>query len=161
MTGTLLIRIVTMKTAKKTAKKISKKTTTKVATKVATKVVTKTAKKTATKTTTKTTTIAATKITAITPSGSAQWTLTLSNGTKVKVAAAAAQTVGVRVNGAWSDAVATRLAKSADDQKAFTKAMQLLARSGAMTRATLETKLGSDARAKQTVAALVANGWVS
>ena len=126
-----------------------------------TKTAKKTAKKTATKTTTKTTTIAATKITAITPSGSAQWTLTLSNGTKVKVAAAAAQTVGVRVNGAWSDAVATRLAKSADDQKAFTKAMQLLARSGAMTRATLETKLGSDARAKQTVAALVANGWVS
>ena len=150
-----------MKTAKKTAKKISKKTTTKVATKVATKVVTKTAKKTATKTAKKTATIAATKITAITPSGSAQWTLTLSNGTKVKVAAAAAQSVGVRVNGAWSDAVATRLAKSADDQKAFTKAMQLLARSGAMTRATLETKLGSDARAKQTVAALVANGWVS
>ena len=146
-----------MKTAKKTAKKISKKTTTKVATKVVTKVATKTAKKTAKKTAT----IAATKITAITPSGSAQWTLTLSNGTKVKVAAAAAQTVGVRVNGAWSDAVATRLAKSADDQKAFTKAMQLLARSGAMTRATLETKLGSDARAKQTVAALVANGWVS
>ena len=154
-----------MKTAKKTAKKISKKTTTKVATKVVTKTAKKTvaiaAKKTAKKPTTKTTTIAATKITAITPSGSAQWTLTLSNGTKVKVAAAAAQTVGVRVNGAWSDAVATRLAKSADDQKAFTKAMQLLARSGAMTRATLETKLGSDARAKQTVAALVANGWVS
>ena len=146
-----------MKTAKKTAKKISKKATTKVATKVVKKVATKVATKTATKTAT----IAATKITAITPSGSAQWTLTLSNGTKVKVAAAAAQTVGVRVNGAWSDAVATRLAKSADDQKAFTKAMQLLARSGAMTRATLETKLGSDARAKQTVAALVANGWVS
>ena len=154
-----------MKTAKKTAKKISKKTTTKVATKVVTKTAKKTvaiaAKKTAKKPAKKTTTIAATKITAITPSGSAQWTLTLSNGTKVKVAAAAAQTVGVRVNGAWSDAVATRLAKSADDQKAFTKAMQLLARSGAMTRATLETKLGSDARAKQTVAALVANGWVS
>lgn len=158
-----------MKTAKKTAKKISKKTTTKVATKVvkkvatkiATKIATNTVKKTAKKTVKKTTAIAATKITAITPSGSAQWTLTLSNGTKVKVAAAAAQTVGVRVNGAWSDAVATRLAKSADDQKAFTKAMQLLARSGAMTRATLETKLGSDARAKQTVAALVANGWVS
>lgn len=146
-----------MKTAKKTAKKISKKTTTKVAMKAVTKV----AKKTAKKTVKKTTAIAATKITAITPSGSAQWTLTLSNGTKVKVAAAAAQTVGVRVNGAWSDAVATRLAKSADDQKAFTKAMQLLARSGAMTRATLETKLGSDPRAKQTVAALVANGWVS
>ena len=146
-----------MKTAKKTAKKISKKATTKVATKVVKKVATKVATKTATKTAT----IAATKITAITPSGSAQWTLTLSNGTKVKVAAAAAQSVGVRVNGAWSDAVATRLAKSADDQKAFTKAMQLLARSGAMTRATLETKLGSDARAKQTVAALVANGWVS
>jgi hypothetical protein len=154
-----------MKTAKKTAKKISKKTTTQVATKavkkVATKVATNTVKKTAKKAVKKTTAIAATKITAITPSGSAQWTLTLSNGTKVKVAAAAAQTVGVRVNGAWSDAVATRLAKSADDQKAFTKAMQLLARSGAMTRATLETKLGSDARAKQTVAALVANGWVS
>ena len=150
-----------MKTAKKTAKKISKKTTTKVATKVVTKTAKKTVAIAAKKTATKTTTIAATKITAITPSGSAQWTLTLSNGTKVKVAAAAAQTVGVRVNGAWSDAVATRLAKSADDQKAFTKAMQLLARSGAMTRATLETKLGSDARAKQTVAALVANGWVS
>ena len=150
-----------MKTAKKTAKKISKKTTTKVATKAVKKVATKVATNTAKKTAKKTTAIAATKITAITPSGSAQWTLTLSNGTKVKVAAAAAQTVGVRVNGAWSDAVATRLAKSADDQKAFTKAMQLLARSGAMTRATLETKLGSDARAKQTVAALVANGWVS
>jgi hypothetical protein len=150
-----------MKTAKKTAKKISKKTTTKVATKAVKKVATKVATNTAKKTVKKTTAIAATKITAITPSGSAQWTLTLSNGTKVKVAAAAAQTVGVRVNGAWSDAVATRLAKSADDQKAFTKAMQLLARSGAMTRATLETKLGSDARAKQTVAALVANGWVS
>lgn len=145
----------------KTAKKISKKTTTKVATKVVKKVATKVVTKTAKKTVKKTTAIAATKITAITPSGSAQWTLTLSNGTKVKVAAAAAQTVGVRVNGAWSDAVATRLAKSADDQKAFTKAMQLLARSGAIPRATLETKLGSDARAKQTVAALVANGWVS
>ena len=150
-----------MKTAKKTAKKISKKTTTKVATKVVKKVATKVATNTVKKTVKKTTAIAATKITAITPSGSAQWTLTLSNGTKVKVAAAAAQTVGVRVNGAWSDAVATRLAKSADDQKTFTKAMQLLARSGAMTRATLETKLGSDARAKRTVAALVANGWVS
>jgi hypothetical protein len=150
-----------MKTAKKTAKKISKKTTTQVATKAVKKVATKVATKTVKKTVKKSAAIAATKITAITPSGSAQWTLTLSNGTKVKVAAAAAQTVGVRVNGAWSDAVATRLAKSADDQKAFTKAMQLLARSGAMTRATLETKLGSDARAKQTVAALVANGWVS
>ena len=49
----------------------------------------------------------------------AMWTLSLSNGAKAKVSAAAAQSAGVRVGGAWSSALAARVQSAADDQKVF------------------------------------------
>ena len=149
----------TARTSKSTAKKTSssaKKTSS--TAKKSTKAKAKSPK---TKAAPKKPTASALKIAEITPTGIAHWTLRLSNGTKIKVSAAAAQAAKIRVSGAWSDAVAMRIAKATDDQKTFNKAMQLLARTGAMSRAALEAKLGADARAKNTVKALIANGWVS
>lgn len=90
----------------------------------------------------------------------AMWTLSLSNGAKAKVSAAAAQSAGVRVGGAWSSALATRVQSAADDQKVFLRAMEVLAKKGRTTAAVLSKLLGGDVRAKRTVTALKKNGWI-
>ena len=101
------------------------------------------------------------KVMAATPSrDGAMWTLTLSDGAKAKVSAAAAQSAGVRVGGAWSAAIATRVQSAADDQKLFLRAMQVLAKKGRTGASALSKLLGGDARAKRTVAALKKNGWI-
>ena len=89
------------------------------------------------------------------------WSLTLADGKRTTVAAAAAQSIGIRVGGMWSDATIARAAQATDDLKSFSKAMKLLARSGPMTYDALVAKLGNDTRAKRTVAALVSTGWVA
>jgi len=91
----------------------------------------------------------------------AMWTLSISNGAKAKVSAAAAQSAGVRVGGAWSDALAARVESAADDQKVFLRAMEVLAKKGRTTATVLSKLLGGDVRAKRTVAALKKNGWIS
>ncbi len=102
------------------------------------------------------------KVLAATPSrDGAAWTLSLSDGAKAKVSAAAAQSAGVRVGGAWSAAIATRVQSAADDQKLFLRAMQVLAKKGRTGASALSKLLGGDARAKRTVAALKKNGWIS
>ena len=102
------------------------------------------------------------KVLSATPSrDGAMWTLTLSDGAKAKVSAAAAQSAGVRVGGAWSAANATRVQSAADDQKLFLRAMQVLSKKGRTGASALSTMLGGDARAKRTVAALKKNGWIS
>ncbi len=138
---------------KKPVAKVAKKPVAKVVTKVVKKAVKKAVKKTVAKN--------GATILAIAPSGQSKWILSLADGTRVTVAAAAAQSVGVRVKGVWSAALAARVQESIADQKTFTKAMQLLARNGSSDRATLERKLGSDARAQRTVATLIANGWIA
>lgn len=90
----------------------------------------------------------------------AMWTLSLSNGAKAKVSAAAAQSAGVRVGGGWSSALATRVQSAADDQKVFLRAMEMLAKNGRTSAAALSKLLGGDVRAKRTVAALKKNGWI-
>lgn len=90
----------------------------------------------------------------------AMWTLSLSNGAKAKVSAAAAQSAGVRVGGAWSSALAARVQSAADDQKVFLRAMEVLAKKGRTSAAVLSKLLGGDVRAKRTVAALKKNGWI-
>lgn len=102
------------------------------------------------------------QVLAATPSrDGAMWTLSLSDGAKAKVSAAAAQSAGVRVGGAWSAAIATRVQSAADDQKLFLRAMQVLAKKGRTGASALSKLLGGDARAKRTVAALKKNGWIS
>lgn len=102
------------------------------------------------------------RIASIEPVGDgAVWSLTLADGKRTKVAAAAAQSIGIRVGGMWSDATIARAAQATDDLKSFSKAMKLLARSGPMTYDALVAKLGNDTRAKRTVAALVSTGWVA
>ena len=104
---------------------------------------------------------AAIRVLEATPSrDGAMWTLALSNGAKAKVSAAAAQSAGVRVGGAWSAAIATRVQSAADDQKLFLRAMQVLSKKGRTGASALSTMLGGDARAKRTVAALKKNGWI-
>ena len=90
----------------------------------------------------------------------AMWTLSLSNGAKAKVSAAAAQSAGVRVGGAWTNALAARVQSAADDQKVFQRAMEVLAKKGRTSAAVLSKLLGGDVRAKRTVAALKQNGWI-
>ena len=90
----------------------------------------------------------------------ASWTLSISNGAKVTVSAAAAQSAGVRVGGAWSDALAARVTAAAEDQRVFLRAMQVLAKKGRTTAPALTKLLGGDARAKRTVATLKKNGWI-
>jgi hypothetical protein len=109
----------------------------------------------------------ATSIAAIAPIGKGdaseitKWELMMEDGTSAVVNASAAQSIGLGVNGAWNASVAAKLATAEDDQRAFTAAMQLLARGKtAWTKATLLQKLGGDTRAKRTVAALVESGWV-
>lgn len=89
------------------------------------------------------------------------WTLSISNGAKPKVSAAAAQSAGVCVGGAWSDALAARVQTAADDQRVFLRAMQVLAKKGRTSGPALTKLLGGDARAKRTVATLKKNGWIA
>lgn len=101
------------------------------------------------------------KILSATPSrDGAMWTLALTNGAKAKVSAAAAQSAGVRVGGAWSTAVAARVQSAADDQRLFLRAMQVLAKKGRTSASALSALLGGDARAKRTVSVLKKNGWI-
>ena len=152
---------VAKKASKTTAKKLAKRSTAKATTKAA-----KPAKKTA-RATASTKRMRATSIAAIAPIGKGdaseitKWELMMEDGTSAVVNASAAQSIGLGVNGAWNASVAAKLAAAEDDQRAFTAAMQLLARGKtAWTKATLLQKLGGDTRAKRTVAALVESGWV-
>ena len=152
---------VAKKASKTTANKLAKRSTAKATTKAA-----KPAKKTARATATAKR-MRATSIAAIAPIGKGdaseitKWELMMEDGTSAVVNASAAQSIGLGVNGAWNASVAAKLAAAEDDQRAFTAAMQLLARGKtAWTKATLLQKLGGDTRAKRTVAALVESGWV-
>ena len=105
---------------------------------------------------------AALRVLKATPSrDGSMWTLSISNGAKPKVSAAAAQSAGVRVGGAWSDALAARVQAAADDQHVFLRAMQVLAKKGRTTAPALTKLLGGDARAQRTVATLKKNGWIA
>jgi hypothetical protein len=102
------------------------------------------------------------RIASITPSkDGAHWTLALTSGGRVKIASAPAQSSGVKVGGPWSAAVAQRVLEAAIEQEMFTRAMSLLARDGRMARKDLWRELGSDARARRTVASLVKHGWIA
>jgi hypothetical protein len=90
----------------------------------------------------------------------AQWSVTLSDGSKRAVGAAAAQSAGIGVGSAWTVALERRLAGIALEQESFRAAMELLATQGRMGRAALVKALGGDARAKATVESLAKNGWV-
>ena len=168
--ATKVVKKTSPKTAKKTAKKVARKSATKPSTKVATKPATKPATKApkkAARAAASTQRTRATSIAAIAPVGKGdssemmKWELMMEDGTSVIVNASAAQAIGLGVNGAWNATVASKLAAAEDDQRAFTAAMQLLARGKtAWTKAKLLQKLGGDVRAKRTVAALVESGWV-
>lgn len=148
-----------MAARKKSTTKKAVKTATKKTTKKTTKKVTKQAtKKEATK---KEATSASLKIATVTPSrDGAVWTLAMSNGGKVKVPAAAAQSVGVRVGGPWSAKVADKVEQAAFEQVLFTRAMELLAKKGRTTTESLLKILGGDAKAKRAVAELKKHGWI-
>ena len=148
-------------TTKKAVKTATKKTTKKVTKKAATKK--EATKKEATKkeATKKEATSASLKIATVTPSrDGAVWTLAMSNGGKVKVPAAAAQSVGVRVGGPWSAKVADKVEQAAFEQVLFTRAMELLAKKGRTTTESLLKILGGDAKAKRAVAELKKHGWI-
>lgn len=148
------------KPGKKPAKKVSKKAAKNTAKKTAKKVAKKTAKKVAKRASGAR--VAATRVAAIAPiKDGDRWEVFLEDGTSTTASAAAAQSIGLGVDSAWNAGIARRLAAAEDDQRAFSEAMQLLARGRRRwTRATLATTLGGDARARRAVAALAANGWI-
>jgi len=133
-----------------------RKTTAKKAIKKAPK---KAPKKTAAKASKK---AASTRIAKVTPSRDGlRWSIALSDGATHAVSAAAAQSVGLRVGGAWSKATDAKVRNAEADQELFKRAMSVLAQRGRMPAAKLEKALGADARAKSTVAALKRNGWIA
>lgn len=137
------------KAAKKSAKKAVKKATTK---KVASRAAKKPAQRAA---------APAVAVRSVKPSrDGSQWSVTLSDGSKRAVGAAAAQSAGIGVGSAWTAALERRLAGIALEQESFRAAMELLATHGRMNRASLVKALGGDARAKATVGSLAKNGWV-
>ena len=148
------------KPGKKPAKKVSKKAARKAARKAAKKAARKAAKKVAKRASGAR--VAATRVAAIAPiKDGDRWEVFLEDGTSTTASAAAAQSIGLGVDSAWNAGIARRLAAAEDDQRAFSEAMQLLARGRRRwTRATLATTLGGDARARRAVAALAANGWI-
>ena len=89
-----------------------------------------------------------------------RWTLLLEGGSRVAVAASAAQASGVRIGARWTDALAARVARASDEQKLLTRAMGLLAKGFAGDRAALREALGGDAAATRAVRSLVDNGWI-
>lgn len=102
------------------------------------------------------------RVAKVTPSRDGlRWTIALSDGAKHAVSAAAAQSVGVRVGGAWSGSTGTKLRNAEADQELFKRAMSVLSKRGRMAGPALEKLLGSDPRAKRTVAALKRNGWIA
>jgi hypothetical protein len=104
----------------------------------------------------------AARIESITPTkDGGHWSLRLGSGVRVKVAASAAQTAGVKVGGSWSAALATRVLEAAIEQEMFTRAMSMLAQDGRMSRASLVDALGGDARARKAVASLAEHGWTA
>jgi hypothetical protein len=104
----------------------------------------------------------AARIESITPTkDGGHWSLRLGSGVRVKVAASAAQTAGVKVGGSWSAALAKRVLEAAIEQEMFTRAMSMLAQDGRMSRASLVDALGGDARARKAVASLAEHGWTA
>lgn len=123
--------------------------------------VAKSAGKSAGKSSAKPAAAASLKVASVTPSrDGAAWTLTLSSGVKIKVPAAAAQSVGVRVGGPWTTKVADAVEQAAFEQMLFTRAMELLAKKGRTSTESLLEILGGDAKAKRAVAELKKHGWI-
>jgi hypothetical protein len=151
--------------AKKAAGKATKKVTakaTKEATKKATKKATCKSTRAAPPATLANVGADAARIESITPTkDGGHWSLRLGSGVRVKVAASAAQTAGVKVGGSWSAALATRVLEAAIEQEMFTRAMSMLAQDGRMSRASLVDALGGDARARKAVASLAEHGWTA
>jgi hypothetical protein len=90
----------------------------------------------------------------------ARWTLLLSGGARVPVAAAAAQASGVRIGARWTAALATRVARAADEQRLITRAMGILGKGFTGDRAALRHALGGDAGAARAVRSLAETGWI-
>lgn len=147
--------------AKKAAGKATKKVTPK-ATKKATKKATRKSTQAAPPATLANVGADAARIESITPTkDGGHWSLRLGSGVRVKVAASAAQTAGVKVGGSWSAALAKRVLEAAIEQEMFTRAMSMLAQDGRMSRASLVDALGGDARARKAVASLAEHGWTA
>jgi hypothetical protein len=147
--------------AKKAAGKATKKVTQR-ATKKATKKATRKSTRAAPPATLANVGADAARIESITPTkDGGHWSLRLGSGVRVKVAASAAQTAGVKVGGSWSAALATRVLEAAIEQEMFTRAMSMLAQDGRMSRASLVDALGGDARARKAVASLAEHGWTA
>ncbi|MFM1822769.1 MAG: Histone H1-like nucleoprotein [Planctomycetota bacterium] len=106
--------------------------------------------------------VATLRIASIAPSADGmQWTVVTSDGAKRRLAAGAAQSAGVKAGGRWTDALARKVERAEREQKLFTKAMGILAKSGSTSYEVLVKKLGGDADARATVSALVEHGWIS
>lgn len=152
-----------VKKTKKATKKAVKKAVKKPAKTIAKKAAKKVTKKAAKKAVKKPATNSGTSVAGIAPVADGErWELFLEDGSSVIASAAAAQSIGLGVGGAWNAAVARKLASAEDDQRAFADAMKLLAKGRKVwTRATLAAKLGGDARARRAVASLAANGWIA
>ena len=102
--------------AKKAAAKATRRVAKKVATQVAKKV-TRKSTRTASPATPANVGADAARIESITPTkDGAHWSLRLGSGVRVKVAASAAQTAGVKVGGAWSAALAKRVLEAAIEE---------------------------------------------
>lgn len=89
-----------------------------------------------------------------------RWTLLLASGARVSVAAAPAQSAGVRIGGRWTQALAARIARASEEQRLLTRAMGLLAKGFAGDRAALCAALGGDAAATRAVRSLRETGWI-
>lgn len=90
----------------------------------------------------------------------AWWNITLSTKRRVRVAAGAALAVRARIGARWTKALETRIARLEDEQKAYTLALELLAKDPRLTKAQLTAHLGGDDAAREAVRGLVSNGWL-
>ncbi|MDI9404954.1 MAG: hypothetical protein QM516_13890 [Limnohabitans sp.] len=143
------------KLVKKTSKKVSKKVANKVAKRVAGKVAKKTVKQAAQSAS------ATVRVVSITPArDGAMWKLTLSDRRTITVPADAAQSAKIKIGATWTARVATRIQDATQDLAAFQQALKLLGSGTRLSYDALVAKLGGDARARRTVADLVAAGWV-
>jgi len=143
------------KTSTKVSKKISKKVAKKVAGKVAKKVAKKTVKQAAQSAS------ATVRVVSIAPArDGAMWKLTLSDRRTITVPADAAQSAKIKIGATWTARVATRIEDATQDLAAFQQALKLLGSGTRLSYDALVAKLGGDARARRTLADLVAAGWI-
>lgn len=87
-------------------------------------------------------------------------TISLSDKRRVRVTATIAHAARVRVGARWTAALEARLARLADEQRVYARALDILAKNPRVAKSELARRLGGDALARAALKSLAESGWL-